>query len=111
MLSALIVALNSMNIVGFACAAVPLLMVGWLGWKRPYVKGYNNFREVFNQLATALILGCYGYLRMMVDYTQPLTIIENLIPYVVIGLLVLTVVVNAACLVKFKLDKMREGKQ
>ncbi len=96
--------------VGYICAIVPVLGTVYLGIKRPYAHWYNVARSILNEMCVAAILCIYGYFRSSVDYKGSMQGINEMMPYLVYALLLLSLIVNFACMAKYAMD-MRKAKE
>ena len=91
LLPVVVIVAGDMLYSGFIAAALPLTTVIVLAVKRPYLHAYNNVRAVINEVTVAVCLGVYGYHRAFVfDGEQFSTGINSLLPYVVVGMLLLS---------------------
>jgi hypothetical protein len=105
LLSVLIVALNSLQFIGFVCAALPLASIVVIAVRRPFQHLYNTIRSILNEVCSLLILVVYAYLRMAVDYTQHSSIIVTIVPFFVLGVVVICLAVNVPFMVRYQRDK------
>lgn len=104
-LACIIVALNSINYVGFICAAIPFASIIYLLVRRPYAKIYNNVRAVVNETIVLLTFGIYGFYRAIVDPVSQDTLSVVILPLAVIALLLICIVMNSALMFKYWWDK------
>lgn len=109
LLAALLVATCASSYAGFVCLLVPLGSLVFLALRRPYRHGYNNGRAILNASVDVLVLAVYGYYRCFVPYPESFSGLNGVLPYFVVGLLLVCMVVNIAILVKYALDKCSES--
>lgn len=110
LVAAILVGANSIQYVGFIAVVVPIAAMAIIAVKKPYLHPYNNYRAAGNEAVTLVVLASYGYYRSFVDYTNELSTISALLPYVDIGLLLLCVLTNIAIMGKFQYDKCKASK-
>jgi hypothetical protein len=65
---------------------------------------YNNVRAIFNESLMIVILCIYGYYRAVVTEYEQLNSINCILPYVVIGLLLLCIIINIGLMIKYRYD-------
>ena len=78
--------------------------------RRPYIALENNIRAAINNLVEVLVLAIYGYYRMATDYTNHITSMNNMLPYIVLALLLICVMRNPAVMNKQWLGRRKQSK-
>lgn len=110
LLAGLLVGANSVDAIGFVCMILPVAMIVLIAVKKPYLRGYNNYRMIANECILLVTLGIYGYYRLFTHPTGPANPLDNILPYVLIGLLFGCIIMNAAFMVKLKYDQVKQSK-
>lgn len=108
--AAVLVAASGMDFVAFVAATLPVALIVLVAVKKPYTHAYNNGRAIANEAVVLLCLGIYGYYRCAVAKADMLSTLNSLLPYVVVGLLLLSELMNLALMGKFFFDTRRQAK-
>lgn len=99
--------------VGYGCFIAllfPLAHGIYVAVRRPYIALENNIRAAINNLVEVLVLAIYGYYRMATDYTNHITSMNNMLPYIVLALLLICVMGNLAVMIKQWLGRRKQSK-
>lgn len=110
-LISLVVLLNKLSALSYVMLVLPVLTIILLGIFRPYLKPYNNYRAIFNEICLLLILVCYSYYRLQISSTNTVSTFGLYLPLGIAGLLVLVMLVNMVILVKQFKDSFGKKKQ
>jgi hypothetical protein len=102
---------NTFKYNGFVCLIVPICMMCLIAWKKPYKTTADVGRAVTNEIITFIILGIYAYDGAFESYTNYANKINTILPYIVIGLLIVCVAMNLAFLIKILVDWIKEKRQ
>lgn len=85
-----ILVMAGMDYVSFIAAALPLATIVLLAVRRPYIHAYNNMRAIINEVVPLLCLGIYGYYRCFVADQDRLNTLNDMLPFILVGLLLLS---------------------
>lgn len=111
LLGLLLVVSQNSDYVGFICIPVPLAAGVYVLVRKPYEKQYNNIRQVTNQAVLIVLLVIYGYYRVVVTYLAHFTNGNDMLPFIVLALLYLCILYNAAAMFKHWWDRRKEEKE
>lgn len=105
----LLVAMNSFQAVGFVAMLIPVAGIILLAVKRPYSRGYNNYRAIMNESVMLAVFAMYGYYRSAVKYHDQ-SIMLNALSYLELVLLFGCVATNIFFMGKLQYDKYKASK-
>lgn len=111
LLAAILVLANSVSVVCFVGAAVPLAQLVYIAVRKPYLQAYNNGRAIANEgvlFAVLVLYGCYRAALSRESYGQSFF---TALAWIEVLLLIGCVATNAGLMIKYWIDSRKETKE